>query len=275
MTSMNAIKIANGQRARAQWWPSGEVSDDAQRLFHVEQFTISQLCCCQDWLLLGFFPMTDSSASNRRFVVLISGQGSNMQQIVEQARAGCWPASFVRVISNKADSEGLAWAKANGLPTAVLPHADFASRQAFDEALACLIEQDQPDYVLLAGFMRILTPEFVARFKNRLINIHPSLLPAFTGLKTHERALAAGVGWHGCTVHFVTETLDHGPIIAQAALPVNEQQSAQDLAARVLRLEHVLYPRVVQWLAQGQVQLDQSAQVQVHGVSQRHFWGGS
>lgn len=215
--------------------------------------------------------MTDSAAS-RRFVVLISGRGSNMQQIVTEARQHRWPAQFVRVIANQASATGLAWAQNQGIPTSVLEHREFATRELFDEHLAQIIEQDNPDYVLLAGFMRILTPAFVARFKNRLVNIHPSLLPAFAGLKTHAQALAAGVGWHGCTVHFVTDELDHGPIIAQAAVPVKADDTPESLAARVLEAEHVLYPRVVQWLAQGRVQVQAPAQVTVQGVSDRHIW---
>lgn len=216
--------------------------------------------------------MTDANALNRRFVVLISGQGSNLQQIVTEAQTGQWPLEVVRVISNCADAPGLAWAQAQGLPTAVVCHQDYDCREDFDDALAKVIEKDQPDFVLLAGFMRILTAGFVAKFKNRLINIHPSLLPAFTGLNTHARALAAGVGWHGCTVHFVTESLDHGPIIAQAALAVDSRESAQTLAQRVLQLEHAIYPRVVQWLAQGRVELDQSNRVHIEGVASPHLW---
>ncbi|UOD49259.1 phosphoribosylglycinamide formyltransferase [Orrella daihaiensis] len=216
--------------------------------------------------------MTDRQADARRFVILISGRGSNMQQIIEQARAQGWPAQFVRVIANEADAPGIAWAKQQGLQTAVVPHRDFTDRQAFDEHLAQIIEADRPDYVLLAGFMRILTPGFVARFKHRLINIHPSLLPAFPGLKTHEQAIAAGVGWHGCTVHFVTDQLDHGPIIAQAAVPVKDNDTPQVLANRVLKLEHQIYPRVVQWLAQGLVQVNQVGQITLEGITQRHLW---
>lgn len=216
--------------------------------------------------------MTDPKAVARRFVVLISGRGSNMQQIIEQSRAHDWPAEFVRVIANQVDAPGIEWAKRQGLATDVVPHGEFTDRQAFDDRLAEIIEADQPDYILLAGFMRILTPGFVARFKNRLVNIHPSLLPAFPGLKTHAQALAAGVGWHGCTVHFVTDQLDHGPIIAQAAVAVKPDDTAQTLADRVLTAEHQIYPRAVQWLAQGRVHVNQAGQVELHGVAQRHLW---
>lgn len=207
-----------------------------------------------------------------RFVILISGRGSNMQSIVEQAKTNQWPANFVRVISNQPDAPGLAWAKSQGIDAVGISHRDFPSREAFDERLAELVEQAQPDYVLLAGFMRILTTGFVNRFAGRLINIHPSLLPAFPGLKTHAQALAAGVGWHGCTVHFVTDQLDLGPIIAQAALPVHRSDSEQSLADRVLELEHQLYPQVVHWLAQNRVLLASDGKVQVQGVEYPHIW---
>jgi len=216
--------------------------------------------------------MSNSKAAHRRFVVLISGRGSNMQQIITQARVGHWPADFVRVVSNEPEAIGLQWAQAQGLATTALSHRDFASRAAFDARLGDIIEQEAPDYVLLAGFMRILTPAFVSRFKGRLINIHPSLLPAFAGLKTHERAIEAGVGWHGCTVHVVTDELDHGPIIAQAALVVQPEDTAESLTQRVLQAEHQLYPQVVQWLAQGQVQVSEAGEITLSGISQRHLW---
>lgn len=216
--------------------------------------------------------MTNTTADACRFVVLISGRGSNMQQIVEQSRAIGLPAEFVRVISNQTDAPGIDWAKRQGLATAVVPHREFTDRQAFDDRLAEVIEQDNPDYVLLAGFMRILTPSFVARFRHRLVNIHPSLLPAFPGLKTHEQAIAAGVGWHGCTVHFVTDQLDHGPIIAQAAVPVKADDTPETLADRVLVAEHQVYPRAVQWLAERRVHVNEAGQVAIDGVTERHLW---
>lgn len=208
----------------------------------------------------------------RRFVILISGQGSNMREIVQHCRTVGAPADFVRVISNQPDAPGLAWALAQGIPTGVISHRDFGSREAFDGALAQAIAESEPDYVLLAGFMRILTSGFVARFEQRLVNIHPSLLPAFPGLHTHAQALNLGVAWHGCTVHFVTDQLDHGPIISQAALPVREGETVESLAARVLRLEHQLYPRVAQWLAEGRVSMTVQGRVHVNGVQDRHFW---
>lgn len=180
-------------------------------------------------------------------VVLVSGRGSNMQALAE---AGI-PISAV--ISNVAGAAGLALAARRGIPTRVVPHRDFGSREAFDEALAREIDAFSPRLVALAGFMRILTPGFVARYAGRLVNIHPSLLPAFPGLDTHARALAAGVKVHGCTVHFVTASLDHGPIIIQAAVPVRGGDSAGALAARVLRQEHAIYARAVRWFLEGRL----------------------
>ncbi|HEX6319908.1 MAG TPA: phosphoribosylglycinamide formyltransferase [Burkholderiales bacterium] len=174
-------------------------------------------------------------------VILISGRGSNMQALLE---AGL-PVSAV--ISNRADAQGLQAAAARGIPTRVVEHRAFGSREAFDAALAAEIDRFRPRLVALAGFMRVLTPGFVACYRERLLNIHPSLLPAFPGLNTHERALAAGVKVHGCTVHFVTTELDHGPIVIQAAVRVRPDDSATALAARVLRQEHVIYPKAAGW----------------------------
>lgn len=151
------------------------------------------------------------------------------------------------VISNRGDAKGLAVAAAQGVATRVVEHRAFATREAFDTALAAEIDAFAPRLVALAGFMRVLTPDFVGRYRGRLLNIHPSLLPAFAGLDTHARALAAGVKLHGCTVHFVTAELDHGPIVIQAAVPVRPGDTPQALAARVLRQEHVIYPRAVRW----------------------------
>jgi phosphoribosylglycinamide formyltransferase 1 len=160
------------------------------------------------------------------------------------------------VISNRADAEGLALAAARGVATRVVEHRGQATREAFDAALAVEIDRFAPRLVALAGFMRILTPAFVARYRARVLNIHPSLLPAFPGLDTHRRALAAGVKVHGCTVHFVTAELDHGPIVVQAALPVRAGDDAAALAARVLKQEHVIYPRAVRWFLEGKLALD-------------------
>jgi phosphoribosylglycinamide formyltransferase 1 len=182
-------------------------------------------------------------------VVLISGRGSNMQALLD---AGV-PVSAV--ISNRAEAEGIATAASRGVATRVVDHRGRAAREDFDAALAAEIERFAPRLVALAGFMRVLTPGFVARYRERLLNIHPSLLPAFPGLHTHERALAAGVKVHGCTVHFVTAELDHGPIVAQAAVPVRSGDDAAALAARVLKQEHVIYPRAVRWFLEGRLAL--------------------
>jgi phosphoribosylglycinamide formyltransferase-1 len=182
-------------------------------------------------------------------VVLISGRGSNMQALLD---AGV-PVSAV--ISNRAEAEGLAIAEARGIATRVVDHRGRAAREDFDAALAAEIERFAPRLVALAGFMRVLTPGFLGRYRERVLNIHPSLLPAFPGLHTHERALAAGVKVHGCTVHFVTAELDHGPIVAQAAVPVRSGDDAAALAARVLKQEHVIYPRAVRWFLEGRLAL--------------------
>jgi phosphoribosylglycinamide formyltransferase-1 len=191
-------------------------------------------------------------------VVLISGRGSNMRALLD---AGL-PVSAV--ISNRADAEGLSLAAARGVTTRVVEHRRHATRDAFDAALAAEIDRSAPRLIALAGFMRILTPGFAARYAGRLLNIHPSLLPAFPGLHTHERALAAGVKVHGCTVHFVTAELDHGPIVVQAAVPVLADDDAARLAARVLEQEHVVYPRAVRWFLDGRLELGNGV-VQVKG----------
>ena len=174
-----------------------------------------------------------------------------MQAIVRACAAEGWHARIAAVIANRADAPGLAFARQHGIATAVVDHTAFASREAFDAELALAIEAHAPDVVALAGFMRILTDAFVARFEGRLVNVHPSLLPAFTGLHTHRRTIEAGCKLAGATVHFVTPTLDHGPIIAQAVVPVLPEDTPEALAARVLEREHVLYPRAVRWLVQG------------------------
>ncbi len=174
-------------------------------------------------------------------VILISGRGSNMQALLESG------VPVAAVISNRADARGLGIAASAGVATRVVEHRQFASREAFDAALAAEIERFAPKLVVLAGFMRVLTPGFVARYAGRLMNIHPSLLPAFPGLDTHGRALAEGVKVHGCTVHFVTADLDHGPIVLQAAVPVLDGDTADSLASRVLQQEHIALPRAVRW----------------------------
>ncbi|MGJ7580878.1 phosphoribosylglycinamide formyltransferase [Variovorax sp. RHLX14] len=190
----------------------------------------------------------------KNIVILISGAGSNMAAIVDAAAQERWADRFgarvVAVISNKADAGGLVFAESKGLSTAVVPHTGFASRDAFDAALAEQIDAHSPALIVLAGFMRILTPGFVARYEGRLLNIHPSLLPAFPGLHTHRRAIEAGCKVAGVTVHQVTAELDHGPILDQAIVPVLVGDTAETLAARVLTQEHRLYPRAIAgWLA--------------------------
>jgi phosphoribosylglycinamide formyltransferase-1 len=185
-------------------------------------------------------------------VILISGRGSNMESVVRAAQAEQWPARIAAVISNKADAGGLAFAQAQGIPTAVVPSKEFASREAFDAALQKAIDDFAPDLVVLAGFMRILTPPFVAHYAGRMLNIHPSLLPDFPGLHTHRQALDAGVVRHGASVHVVTAELDHGPVLAQAEVEVLPGDTESTLAARVLAQEHILYPRVVRMFIEGQ-----------------------
>lgn len=191
-------------------------------------------------------------------VVLISGRGSNLQAFLE---AGL-PVSAV--ICNVPGAAGLALAAQRGVPARVVPHKDFASREAFDAALAKEIDRFSPRLVALAGFMRLLTPGFVQRYRDRMLNIHPSLLPAFAGLDTHARALAAGVKLHGCTVHFVTAELDHGPIVVQAAVPVFVRDDATSLAARVLAQEHRIYPQAARWFLDGKLVIENGI-VRVNG----------
>ena len=179
-----------------------------------------------------------------------------MEAIVRAAQAEQWPAKIAAVISNRADASGLEFAAQRGIPTAVIPSRDYPTREQFDSALCEKIDTFAPDLVVLAGFMRILTAPFVEHYQGRMLNIHPSLLPSFPGLATHRQALAAGVKLHGATVHFVTPDLDHGPIVAQAAVPVQEEDSEEALAERVLEQEHVIYPRAVRWFIDGRLRLD-------------------
>jgi phosphoribosylglycinamide formyltransferase-1 len=201
----------------------------------------------------------------KNIVILISGRGSNMEAIVQALQSERWPARIAAVISNRADAPGLAFAAAHGIATAVVANKDYASRAEFDAALLTVIDGFAPDLVVLAGFMRILTEAFVTHYAGRMLNIHPSLLPLFPGLATHAQALAAGVREHGATVHFVTAELDHGPMVLQASVPVQPEDTVETLSARVLEQEHVIYPRAVRWfvedrltVAQGAVQVDHS-----------------
>jgi phosphoribosylglycinamide formyltransferase-1 len=190
----------------------------------------------------------------KNIVILISGGGSNMAAIVRAAERENWRklhgAQVRAVVSNRADAGGLAFAREQGIATEVVDHKQFASRETFDAQLAAVIDSHQPALVVLAGFMRILTPGFVTRYQGRLLNIHPSLLPAFPGLHTHQRARDAGCRFAGATVHQVTAELDHGPILAQAVVPIVAGDTAQSIAARVLTQEHVIYPRAIAQLLQ-------------------------
>ena len=193
----------------------------------------------------------------KKIVILISGRGSNMQALLSAKL----PCQIAAVISSRADAQGLNIASQHDIATHVVAHKDHADRASFEAALAETIDSYQPDFIVLAGFMRILTEQFVNRYRGRLINIHPSLLPAYAGMHTHERALQDGVKIHGCTVHFVTPDLDHGPIIIQAAVPVLGNDTPQSLSARVLMEEHLIYPQAIRWLCSGHVSLNSEGSV--------------
>lgn len=209
----------------------------------------------------------------KNIVILISGRGSNMEAIVQACAQEQWPARVVAVISNKPEAAGLRFAADRGIATAVVDHRQFDSREVFDAELARVVEGFGPDAVVLAGFMRILTEGFVRCFEGRMLNVHPSLLPAFTGLHTHQRAIDAGCKVAGATVHFVTPELDHGPIVAQAVVPVLPGDTAQALSDRVLVQEHQLYPQAVRWLVEGKLVVDAQGRVtQTDGRSQA-MWG--
>jgi len=209
----------------------------------------------------------------KRIVILISGRGSNMEAILN-ARLPATLANMAAVISNDPAAKGLATAQAHAIPTAVVPHNAFATREAFEAALngeiAEILRYKEPDLIVLAGFMRVLTEAFVTRYSGRMINIHPSLLPAFPGLHTHRRALQAGVRLHGCTVHFVTPGVDSGPIIAQAAVPVLANDDEDTLAARVLAQEHRIYPHAVRWFCEGRVKLGSQGAVEYSNLALAH-----
>ncbi|HZX29833.1 MAG TPA: phosphoribosylglycinamide formyltransferase [Rhodocyclaceae bacterium] len=192
----------------------------------------------------------------KNIVILISGRGSNMEALIRARDAGELPVNITAVISNRPDAKGLATAEAAGIPTWVMNHKAFPDRESFDAALAECIDGFAPDLVVLAGFMRILTEGFVRHYEGRLLNIHPSLLPSFPGLHTHQAALDEGVRIHGCTVHFVTPALDHGPVVLQAAVPVLDGDDEDALSARVLAQEHRIYPQAVRWFAEGRLRLE-------------------
>ncbi|MCP5245352.1 MAG: phosphoribosylglycinamide formyltransferase [Burkholderiales bacterium] len=202
----------------------------------------------------------------KTLVILISGRGSNMQALLKAKL----PVDRIVVISSNPNAEGLITATELGIQTASIDHRAFSDRETFDAALADEIDSYQPVLIVLAGFMRILTDDFVLRYQGRLMNIHPSLLPAFTGLRTHQRALQEGVKIHGCTVHFVTPKLDHGPIVIQAAVPIFPNDTDKTLAERVLQQEHRIYPQAVRWFLQGQLKL--SARTVVVNDARVHDW---
>ena len=192
----------------------------------------------------------------KNIVILISGRGSNMEALIAARDAGQLPVNIAAVISNRPDAKGLETASRAGITAHFIDHKAFAGREAFDAALAECIDQFNPDLVVLAGFMRILSEGFVRHYAGRLMNIHPSLLPSFPGLHTHQRALEEGVRIHGCTVHFVTPTLDLGPVIIQAAIPVLDGDTEESLAARILVQEHKVYPQAIRWFAEDKLTLE-------------------
>lgn len=195
----------------------------------------------------------------KNIVILISGRGSNMEAIVRACQAEGWSGRIAAVISNRPEAAGLKFAASHGIATAVVDHKAFPDRDSFEAALAQVIDGFSPDLVVLAGFMRILTPGFAKRYAGRMLNIHPSLLPCFPGLHTHEAALAMGVKVHGATVHFVTADLDHGPIVLQAIIDVRQDDTPDSLAGRLLAQEHTIYPRAVRWFVEGRLSVE-------HGV---------
>ena len=204
----------------------------------------------------------------QRIVALVSGRGTNLQAIHARCLEQRWPAQVVAVVSNRPGAGGLAYAAEHGIATAVVDHTAHTSREAFDAALAAAVDGFAPDLLLLAGFMRILGADFVRRFEARMLNIHPSLLPAFPGLHTHRRALEAGCKAVGATVHFVTPELDHGPIVMQSVVPVRAGDDELSLAARVLATEHVIYPQAVRWFVDGKLRIENGCVRQLDGASQ-------
>lgn len=204
----------------------------------------------------------------KRIVILISGRGSNMEALLAACAAERWPASVVAVLSNRPEAAGLSHARERGIETGVVDHRAFPSRQAFDATLLQAVAAHAPDLVVLAGFMRVLGAEFVRAYAGRLLNIHPSLLPAFAGLHTHRRAIEAGCKLAGATVHFVTEELDHGPIVLQSVVPVLPGDTEASLGARVLATEHVIYPRAVRWFVEQALVVENGVVLQRQGLPQ-------
>jgi len=210
--------------------------------------------------------MTDSANTALPVVILISGRGSNLQAIIDAVAGGQLAVDIRAVISNRPNSTGLQRANEAGIATAVVDHTRFSERLAFDQALQTCIDQYNPALVILAGFMRILSAEFVAHYRGRMLNIHPSLLPDFPGLHTHQRALNAGCKLHGASVHFVTADIDGGPLVLQTRVPVHTDDTADSLAARVLEQEHRLYPLAIRWFAEGRLALDENGQALLDGA---------
>ena len=209
----------------------------------------------------------------KSIVILISGRGSNMEQIVRRCAAERWPARVAAVIANRADAAGLRFAAAHDIATVVVEHRAFVSREDFDDALAAAIDAHAPDLVVLAGFMRILGERFVRRYEGRMLNIHPSLLPLFPGLHTHQRALDAGCKLAGATVHFVTPQLDHGPIVLQSVVPVRPDDDARALAERVLGTEHCIYPCAVRWFVEDALRVEAGVVRHRTGAEQLYIAG--
>ena len=194
------------------------------------------------------------SSSRCKAAVLVSGSGSNLQSFIDKAASGEIELDICVVFSNKPDAFGLERARRADIPTACLSHKEFPDRESFDKAVAAVLEQYAPDLIILAGFMRILSPWFVSHYEGRVLNIHPALLPAYPGLDTHQRVLDAGDAWHGSTVHFVTEVLDGGPLILQGRLAVDQGQTADELCSRVQQVEHQIYPQAADWFGQGRLE---------------------
>lgn len=219
--------------------------------------------------------MPATSEQQLRIVILISGRGSNMQALVQAIKQEQLPVEVAAVVANRPDAAGIQWAQSQGIDTNIIDHHNYASRASFDAALSDYLMRIQPDYILLAGFMRVLGADLVARFDGKIINIHPSLLPSFAGLHTHEQALKCGVQVHGCTVHFVTPVLDNGPIIAQGIIPVLNSDSTDTLAARLLKVEHQVYTQVLRWLAADLIQLLPDGKVLVADNAHRAIFDAS
>ena len=210
--------------------------------------------------------MSDPAASTLPVVILISGRGSNLQAIIDATAEGTLPVDIRAVISNRPEATGLQAATRAGIATAVVDHTLYKDRLAFDQALQACIDQYKPALVILAGFMRILSADFVAHYRGRLLNIHPSLLPDFPGLNTHQRALDAGCKIHGASVHFVTADVDGGPVVLQARIPVHARDTVDSLAARVLQQEHQLYPLAIRWFAEHRLTLSENGQALLDGA---------